>query len=86
MNNLKSMMLPILGIGLVFIFTGLAYASQSPFLAELLICGFILSLICGIRLSEILKQENLNKEVSKKKELLNGSFSKTEFKKEQWQY
>lgn len=86
MKSLKSIILPILGIGLVFVFAGLAYVSQSPFLKELLSCGFILSLIFGIRMSEILQQENTNKENLREKQPLNGSLLKTELKKEQWQY
>ena len=86
MKHLKSIILPVIGMALVFLFIGLAYVAQSPLLGELLVCGLILTIIFGIRMSSILKQENSLNEVKNEKKAVNGSLLQSELKKEQWQY
>jgi membrane protein CcdC involved in cytochrome C biogenesis len=55
MNLSKSIILPTLGMATTIFFIGLSYIKNNVFFDELLICGFILSIIFIARIRETLK-------------------------------
>ena len=51
----KSIILPVIGLATMVFFIGLSYTKNSIFLDELIICGFILSIIFIARIREALQ-------------------------------